>query len=381
MAVLVLPTVAEAQKHDWDDLHDPDDLYHSPKWLRMEEQIGIARPFHVLSVPEGSPAAAAATWGLVVDESAFWPFMRIDTVLSDLLDDRQVPQTAEVKEALGALMPSAYLGALRGGTNRLQIRPGLDPAAARAAATEVLDGVEAMAAGEGLRSAAFFYLPPEEELLRQVLRDRGYAEFGPLINVSVLTITGDTFADYLRRFGKRRRDSIRWERRNIGRAGVQISVEDLSPGLIEEMLPLEAQLYRKYGHASHPTEMARQLHQMVLPAYGRAARVITARADGGLRGYAAFIQVNQTLYSRDTGYDYGWEPKLPLYFEVLFYSAIELAMRSGAAQINYSYASDAPKASRGCELRPRLGYVKALDKDAALSLERLAALVRDAGGC
>jgi hypothetical protein len=82
-----------------------------------------------------------------------------------------------------------------------------------------------------------------------------------------------------------------------------------------------------------------------------------------LRGYAAFIRIGATLYSRDTGYDYAWQGGLPLYFELLYYRAIELAARLGVTEINYSYGSDETKLSRGCELLPRVGYVKAFDQD------------------
>jgi predicted N-acyltransferase len=236
----------------------------------------------------------------------------------------------------------------------------------------VLDGVEAMARAEGIRSIAFLYVPPEDLPLRRALRDRGYAEFGPTHNVAVLRVPGRTFGDYLAGFGKRRRDSIGWERRKIAAAGVQISVEELTSDLSREMLPLEAQLYGKYG-TEHPTEMARLLHESVMREYGKSDPVITARSAGVLRGYAAFIQVHETLYSRDTGYDYAWPEKLPLYFEVLFYSAIELAMQSGVREIYYSYGSDDTKASRGCDLCPRLGYVKALDAEASDELDSLCA--------
>ena len=374
MRTIRLPAVEEALKYGYAQLADPDDLYLSPQWIKMEEEVGIARPFHLLCLPDqdDTPAVAAA-WGLVVEATAFWPYMRVDLVLKMLLEKHNVLVNAEMEENLRALMPSAYVGALRGGTTRLQVSPALGEAAARRAVSELLDEAEAMARADRIRSIAFLYIPPEDAVLRQVLEERGYTAFGSAHNVSVLRLPGQTFQDYLGGFGKRRRDSIRWERRKIAAAGVQIGVETLNRGLSEEMMPLEAQLYLKYGHQAHPTEMARRLHDSVIAEYGAAAQVITARADGALRGYAAFIQVGQALYSRDTGYDYAWQQGLPLYFEVLFYSAIELALQSGAREINYSYGSDETKASRGCDLLPRVTYVKALDEQASAGLSLLRA--------
>jgi uncharacterized protein len=372
MTSIVLPSIQDARQYGYDSLPDPDDLYHSPDWLAMDESIGIATPFSVISVPEGgAPAARAATWGLVVEDTAFWPFMRIDHVLATLLDERQIVRTPATERMLAALMPNAYLGALRGGTTRLPVRADPDGPQELRAIEEVLAGTEEMARSAGVRSVAFFYVPPEDLTLRRVLVQRGYTEFGPNHNVAVLQVRGQGFHDYLGGFGKRRRDSIRWERRKIAAAGVQIGCEELTSDLSRQMLPLEAQLYAKYGHHVYPEEMARILHNSVIKKYGGSAPVITARAAGILRGYAAFIQVNKALYSRDTGYDYTWPERLPLYFEVLFYSAIELAMKSGVREIHYSYGSEDTKVSRGCDLRPRLGYLKALDNDAAAELARL----------
>jgi predicted N-acyltransferase len=145
------------------------------------------------------------------------------------------------------------------------------------------------------------------------------------------------------------------------------------------MLPLEAQLYAKYGHHVYPTEMARSLHESVIKEYGQKAQVITARSDGVLRGYAAFIQKNKTLYSRDAGFDYVWQQNLPLYYETVFYGAVELAARSDAREINYSYAAEETKAAHGCEVRSRWGYVKAFDEDVSRELKSLCADLDRAG--
>lgn len=368
MTARTFPGVAGALTHGYAGVADPDDLYHSPQWLAMDEEVKIARPFSVVSQDQDD-TATAATWGLVVEDTAFWPFMRIDTVLSRLIEEQGLASGPDVTRALAALMPSAYLGALRGGTTRLQVRPGLSPGETSEALGAVLRGAEDMAAEEGLRSVACFYAPADDQPLRQALAERDYLCFGLAHHVAVLPVS--TFEDYVGAMTKGRRDNLRSERRKIARAGVEIQVEPLTRDLSEQMLPLEAQLYLKYGHESHPTEMARILHHQVIEGFPGNAPVITARCDGVLRGYAAFIQAGRTLYSRDIGFDYTWEPRLPLYYEVLFYAAVELAARLGAQLINYSYAAEETKISHGCRLLPRIGYVKAFDPSVMTTLRGL----------
>jgi hypothetical protein len=380
----MLPGIDAALPYGYAQIAGPDDLYHSPQWLAMDEEVKIARPFSVLSFPRGtegstgpSGPAHAGTWGLIVEQSAFWPFMRADSVLSLLAGERSVPLPGGPDHLERCLMPSAYVGALRGGTTRLPARPGLPAADTRAALTDVLDGVETMARAEGLRSIACLYLPGEDLIGREVLAGNGYYCFGLAHYVAVLRVT--SFADYLAGLSKGRRDNLRSERKKIARAGVEIAVEPLSAQLSEQMLPLEAQLYHKYGHETHPTEMARILHHAVIDAFGGDAPVITARAGGVLRGYAAFIRAGATLYSRDVGFDYTWEERLPLYFDLLFYRAVELAERLGASEINYSYASEQTKVSHGCELLPRVGYVKPLDPRFEAELSVLCGEIAAAG--
>ena len=65
---LVFPGIAGALAHGYTEVADPDDLYHSPQWLGMDEEVKIARPFSVISQAAGADTPAmAAAWGLVVE--------------------------------------------------------------------------------------------------------------------------------------------------------------------------------------------------------------------------------------------------------------------------------------------------------------------------
>jgi uncharacterized protein len=379
MITTVKPSVSESVKLGYADLVEPGNLYDSPAWHALDEAIGIAEPFTILALPEeGSTRAIAAAWGLVVDDTAFWPFMRIDTVLSAFLAQHGLADRAGEATTAPALMPSAYLGALRAGTTRLLTRPGIPGEQAKRALWSLLDEAETMAREAGLASIACLYLPATDQVQRELLLARGYAEFGPTLHVSMLPVS--TFDTYVGSMSQHRRSNVRRHRRMVARAGVTINREQLTASLSEEMLPLEAQLYQKYEHVKHPTEMARIVHSGAIAAFGEHAQVITARSpDGVLRGYSGFIHQDDTLYSRDCGFDYSWLGNLPLYFETNFYSAIELAAEIGVRQIHYSYGSDETKVAYGCELHPRMTYVKAFDPAQAAGLAGLAERVRGRG--
>ncbi|HEY7144974.1 MAG TPA: GNAT family N-acetyltransferase [Streptosporangiaceae bacterium] len=376
MIPAITSSVSEAVKFGYASLVEPDDLYDAPGWHAIDEAIGIARPFTVLALPEpGAAQADAAAWGMLVEPDTFWPFLRADSVLSMFARQRGLAGPAAQAGPLAGLMPSAYLGALRAGTTRFLLRPGMTGEQARAALRSLLAGAEEMAREEGLRSVGCLYLPAASTLEREVLAAAGYAEFGPALHVAILPVS--TFEDYLASMNQHRRSNVRRHRRLVARAGVSISREPLTESLSEQMLPLEAQLYQKYEHVQHPTEMARIVHRGVIAAFGDRALVITARsADGVLRGYSAFIHVGDTLYSRDCGFDYTWQGRLPLYLVTNYHSAVELAEDLGARRIHYSYGSDETKAGYGCELHPRISYVKSFDPALAARLAELAERAR-----
>jgi hypothetical protein len=375
MRSLLLPSSAAATEYGYGAVADPDNLYLSLQWLKVEEDTGLAQsPFYVLCLTgEGRSPAVAAAWGFSVDEANWWPFMRVDKMISRLLDERQVPQASQTASLLQSLLPNVFVGPSRGGTTSLCIHQGLSDEMAHSAVAEILAGIEAMARARGLSSIVLPYVSAEDMPLRDVLRESGYVEFGPVHNVAVLHVKGQSFDDYLSRFDYRRQVSIKAERRKIAHAGVQIGIEELSADLSQEMMPLEAQLFQRYGHPRYPIGLMTRQHAIVAKEYRGATRVITARSEGVLRGYHSLIRMNDVLYSRDCGYDYMWKKSLPLYFEVVFYSAIELAVRTGVREIAYSFGAEKVKVSRGCDLYPRLGYVKALDPEKSAELARLCA--------
>ncbi|MFJ6796908.1 peptidogalycan biosysnthesis protein [Streptomyces sp. NPDC091268] len=368
MAVRTYPTIEEARANGWEELSPSWDLFHSADWLSLEsEQTNIAPRFHLAREEGGRPAAALA--GFPLDEtSEAWPFMRVDCTLRLLADRWGAPVPA------GALDPGVLLPTYLGGSRRvpdtlLLTDPHSSPAQRRALTEELVAAAEEEARGRGSRSVAYLYVG-EADPLREVLRDSGYAEF-PTARYATLHLPKPGFDAYLDSLPGVRRRKVVKERRVLEGAGLDIDVRPLTRELIPELVPLMVEHGGKYGHSYAEEAVARSLELHVRHC-GDTLRAITARsADGVLRGFSAFVHRGSRLYLRQTGYDYDWLGKLPLYFALVFYAPIEYAGRVGATALDYAVESERTKASRGCTLEQRYGYLKLFDVRQQAALEPL----------
>ncbi|MGW1642331.1 peptidogalycan biosysnthesis protein [Streptomyces lavendulae] len=368
MAVRTFETIEEARAGGWEDLAPSWDLFHSVDWLSLEsEQTNIAPRFHLAGEEGGRPEAALA--GFPLDETSEpWPFMRVDRTLG-LLADRWGASVPD-----GALDPDLLLPTYLGGSRRvpdtlLLTDPGSGTARRRALTRELVAAAEQEARARGSRSVSYLYVG-EADPLREVLRGCGYAEF-PTARYATLHLPEPGFDAYLDGLPGVRRRKVVKERRVLEAAGLDIDVRPLTGELIPELAPLMVKHGSKYGHSYAEETVTRSLELHVRHC-GDTLHAITARsADGVLRGFSAFVHRGTRLYLRQTGYDYDWLGKLPLYFALAFYAPIEYAGRVGATAVDYAVESERTKVSRGCTLEQRYGYLKLFDPRRQAALEPL----------
>ncbi|MFE4263624.1 peptidogalycan biosysnthesis protein [Streptomyces sp. NPDC056883] len=368
MAVRTFDTMAEARVNGWEDLSPSWDLFHSAHWLALEgEQTNIAPRFHLAGEEGGRPEAALA--GFPLDETSEpWPFMRVDCVLRLLADRWNAPVPD------GALDPGRLLPTYLGGSRRvpdtlLLTDPHSGTARRRVLTEQLVAAAEEEARDRGSRSVAYLYVG-EDDPLRDVLRGRGYAEF-PTARYATLHLPKPGFDSYLDSLPGARRRKVVKERRLLEGAGLDIDVRPLTGELIPELVPLMIEHGGKYGHSYAEETLTRSLDLHVRHC-GDTLYAITARSvDGVLRGFSAFVHRGSRLYLRQTGYDYDWLGKLPLYFELAFYAPIEYAARVGATAVDYAVESEQTKLSRGCTLEQRHGYLKLFDAQRQAELEPL----------
>lgn len=368
MRVRTFGTMAEASRAGWDDLTPSWDLFHSADWLSLEsEQTNLAPRFHLAGEDGAQPEAALACFPLDT-ASEPWPFMRVDRTLRMLADRHGAPVPA------GALDPDGLLPTSLGGSRRvpdslLLTEPDSSAERRRDLTRELVTVAEKEARADGFHSSTYLYVN-ETDPLREVLRDHGYAEF-PTARYSTLHLPEPGFGAYLGSLPSVRRRKVAKERRDLEGLGLGIEVCPLTRELVPELVPLMAEHGAKYGHSYAEETLARSL-ELHIRHCGDMLYAITARsADGVLRGFSAFVHRGSRLYLRQTGYDYGWLGKAPLYFELIFYAPIDYAGRVGATAVDYAVESERTKRSRGCTLQQRYGYLKLFDPERQAALNPL----------
>jgi predicted N-acyltransferase len=236
--------------------------------------------------------------------------------------------------------------------------------------SRIVAATEELARDAGARSVSLLYVEEHDRGLRDALGEAGFVELPSALSAR-LELSGATFEDYLQHLKPKRRSKVRHEQRQLEAAGVSFEVRALDDRLIETIVPLELALYRKYGGGLAEDEVF-ALHRAVARCMPDRARVLTAEHGGRVRGFVVLIRWGSTLYARQGGFDYDFQGRLPLYFGVVFYAAVEHALATGMKRIEYGIGSAAAKASRGCHIRRQFGYVKVFDPAVYAPLERLA---------
>jgi uncharacterized protein len=364
--VLERPSSARALGAEWDALLGPGDLYLDTRWLEMVEFAYTAPPLYL--VARGRTGAIEG--GLVGYRfDATTPassFYRIDMVLARLIGDAGHPSRTGA-ETFEALLPSLFCGGRTNAHSRVPVAPSLDSSSARRVTGQLLLGLEEQAEATGAASLGFLYVDADDLPLRGALEDAGYRCLRTGVR-SILDVAWSSFVGYERGFSRNRRFSIRRERRMLAEAGVRYRIVRLSDELAPVLAPLELALHRKHG-SSRTLDEAESALRFLARAHPDGTSVILASAGSRVVGFVVLVRWWDELYLRQLGLDYEWKGDLPLYFALVFYEPIQMALRWGVVRIEYSIEAEETKASRGCRQVEQLGYVKALSDPAARVLD------------
>jgi uncharacterized protein len=347
----------------WDSLTGPDDFYLSAAWARAVESMRPQRALHLAAVDDdGKPAGILPAY--VIDENATSPFIRPDLVLSRL--------AAERPEAVGGIPDRELLPALGCGSRQVgQSRPLLgDGPPSSMAATTLIHASLDLASAEGARCVQFLYVDEHRHLLRRALRAAGFAEFFSGWHC-VLDVPWHDFGGYLGSRSAGRRKQVVRERRELADAAISFSVTGLDMRDADRLAILEAAVHARHGNAIDVGVAASRLRGLAeaIPD----AVLIQARRDGQRLGFLVLLPWHDRLCLANVGLDRRAAGRLPVYFGLMFYEPISLAVATGAVRLDYGLGSTEAKTSRGCRPVAQYGYLHCFDPDVAARVRRLAA--------
>ncbi|MEJ8642519.1 GNAT family N-acetyltransferase [Streptomyces sp. MS1.HAVA.3] len=343
----------------------------APRLLRRES-LAPARPGHgrpralLLHRVTGRPGRGGPARLSVAPGTPFVfcsPSRVVDTVHREATG-QGAPWAAELLPALacGGRNPSHTKAGLAGD---------LGPDAQHEVLAELVGAAEEEALQAKLEAVSFLYVDEDDAPLRTVLEGRGYAALPGQTAYSLAVPEQGGFDAYLARFGTRRRGKLNRELRSLDEADLSYRTQPLTEQLIGELAPLELALYAKYGTPADAAAFKAVLRSIAANT-ASAARVTTAHVEGQLAGFALTFTHRGELYARQAGFDYAVQGKIPLYFGLVYYELLRLALREGISHIHYSTGSDRAKLSRGCTPRRQIAYIKARRPGLQERLARLA---------
>lgn len=369
----VMKSIDDFAEDSYNRLVDPNHLYVTSRWLRVDERAGGALPTYLAVDRPGSDLIGALPCFLLDEYSIDSPFIRTDAFLATMYES-MVPSYS-LGGVTEGLLPSLVCGGRRTSRSEVPLRATLRAGEQGDALRFLTDKADGLAASLGAASIAFLHVPASSTNLRGILVDHGYVELPGYTAYSV-PVEGGGFDGYLSRMSGRRVQSIRRERRRLQAAGVVARVEQCTDELIMEMAPLHRFHALKYGASVNLGDVVKY-NQDLSDAFGDDYLIATARThDARLRGYASFLRSGSTIHVREPGRHEAWEPSLPIYFETVFYTPIEYAVAHNYLRVDYSITADETKVSRGCEAERQYAYIKPLGPGAGRVNAALSELAR-----
>jgi predicted N-acyltransferase len=204
--------------------------------------------------------------------------------------------------------------------------------------------------------SSFLFVSEFDELLMKNLESLNYAKF-PNIVTYYLDVSWSNFEDYLKSLKARRRRTIRREIRECLESGVTIEEESISENIAEKLSALEANVSSKYTHTNNKLDPS---FFMKLKKYAKAqTRLLVARKNDEIIGFFLALQHKDMLDGYMVGLDYLAQTNANfIYFNLVYYKPIQLAIDEKKKKIYYRYSSEKAKLNRGCRPEQTYSFVK-----------------------
>jgi predicted N-acyltransferase len=329
--VEVVHAVGDIGESAWNELVPADGYYSSYRWIAGHESLPGLRSAYVC-VREGTGLVAVAPVSFAKRE------------LSAEYDQ------ARFREIFADTASYAVLGPRRGYRNSWLIRRSSAGEDRAALVGEIAAAALDVAAGWHVEAVVVPYLPEpasawlaDERLVRQ--RCAVDAE-------AVIELGGGTFEGYLGTLPKKRRNSVRRERAELGRHGLRTAVEPAGASLVEAVAELMSQVERKYGRAV----TVRGLHRYLESTFTSDphARLFTCRTEGGeLVSATLAYEWASGLFVKATATDYAAVPPGSFaHFNTSYYEPIDYCLARGLTSVHLGIGAMATKLARGFRAEP-----------------------------
>jgi hypothetical protein len=322
----------------WDEVAAPAGFYSSAGWLRLVHQAGT----HYVAVRQAGAVLGLLPCFLAGKHGVLPAYSDPAHLLPGGAPDPRVPEEL--------LYPVVFCGAVRGYSNRLLIRSGLDEATRKEVLGHLLEAVRDIGRREAARLIAFGYLPAAEakELVERDDRLRAiFAESecfaGPLVS----------FDGYMAGLRSHRRNQTKRLQRRFADNGLRIDQRRLS----EVMLPLAeliAAHERHHGVPCTSQEMVDDFELRISLGLEDHIRVFCTWQGETLVGGTLFFVHGRTYYSREFAGDFQVPREAGVYFNCTFYEPMRVGFEEGMTEIHYGLSALDAKVWRGCRVRPLL---------------------------
>ncbi|MBM7774413.1 hypothetical protein JOD54_004617 [Actinokineospora baliensis] len=311
----------------WDRLAAGCSVYSCYPWLRYVETHSDAEVAYLVVALDGRPVAALPLYTFLGDAPRYYD----PAVLFDLPRRR----------------PLVVGGTREGYVSEILVDDDLSPADRRAAAGLLLSEVRDRAAASG-GAGVVLYLPDHTVDLVSPLvgaDDRLFVVDAD----AVIAVPPGGIDEHLDSLPARQRQ-FRREMRRFERSGCSVRVSRLGD-CYTELGGLSAQLLGKYGRVVDPVAEVHRFGRQAAETSG-ISTVFSAHLESTMVGFGHFIRWGDTFYARSAGFDYSVAREASLYFNLLYYQAIQYASEHGIRWINYGCDAFDAKTARGARLRP-----------------------------
>jgi predicted N-acyltransferase len=207
--------------------------------------------------------------------------------------------------------------------------------------------------------SSFLFVSEFDDLLMKNLENLNYTKF-PNIITYYLDVNWSTFEEYLESLKNRRRRAIKREIKDCLEDGVSIEEESLSENIAKKLSELEANVSYKYTHTNNKLDPSFFIKLM---RYAKNnIRLLIARKNNEIVGFFLGLQQKDVLDGYMVGLDYTAGKKANfIYFNLVYYKTIQLAIDAKIKKIYYRYSSDQAKLNRGCRPEQTYSFIKCHD--------------------